>query len=272
VVKHFFLIAVVAISIFAKDLNTVVKDIIGYHEYNLKKNFIKILLKKNDYFLESGNYDYEKILQKLEDEGLLNLKKNSSSLRVAFTTKDKNLQLFLKIIKDTISSLGFNNPYTVKAIKRGKKFVWIVSLGNNYILNPLLFVKKLKEKNVFVTDMKRYSDTNWNYTIDISGAILIQNNFDYNTINKLPKSINAQWINVKDCDKVEIQSSLANSWHPYVILYNNDLKIISSIKSNKTKNKLTLNIPSDAVYLKLDDLYTMKNIKDSLSIFLEKRE
>ena len=271
-VKHFLLLGLLSLSLYSKELNTIVKDIIGTHEYNLKKNFINILLKKNDYFLENGNYDYEKILQKLEDEGLLKLKKNSSPLRVAFTTKNKNLQLFMKVIKDSISSLGFNNPYTVKALKRGTKFVWIVSLGNNYMLNPLLLTKKLKEKNVFVTDMKRYSATNWNYTIDISGAVLIQNNLNYNEVVKLPKSINAQWINVKDCDKVEIQSSLANSWHPYVIIYNNDLKIISSIKSNKTKNKLTLNIPSDAVYLKLDDLYTMKNIKDSLSIFLEKRE
>jgi len=89
---------------------------------------------------------------------------------------------------------------------------------------------------------------------------------------KLSKNIRAYWLNIKDAKKIQIQSGLNNSWHPYVVLYNKDLKIISSIKRDKKIAKLNINVPSDAVYMKIDDLYTMKNIRDGLEILATKRE
>jgi hypothetical protein len=272
VVKHFLLFLLFITTLYSKSINSAVKDIIGAKEYNSKKKFIEIIFKDKDYFQESGALDYNKILQKLRDEGLLKLKNSSSPLRVAFTTNQTNLQIFLKVIKDTLSSLGFNSIYTIKSIKRGKKFVWVVSLGNNYMLDPLLFSKKLSEKNVFIEDMKRYSLTNWNYVLNTSNAIIVPKKLEYNDIIKLNKTMSAYWINIEDGKKVQIQSSINNNWHPYVVLYNKELKIISSLKKNKKSQKLSLNIPADAVYMKIDDFYTMKNIKDGLSIFIQKRE
>ena len=257
---------------YAKDINSAVRDILGYKEYSSKKKFINIIFKERDYFKDNGSLDYEKILQKLRDEGLLKIKDTSSPLKVAFTTKQKNLQIFLKVVKDTLFSLGFNNIYTIKAIKRGNEFVWVVSLGNNYMLDPLLFAKNMALKNVYIEDMKRYTATNWNYVLNISQAVIVPQKLEYNDIIKLNKTISAYWINLDGSKKVQIQSGLNNSWHPYVVLYNKDLKIISSIKRNKVSQKISLNIPADAMYLKIDDVYTMKNIKDGLSIYIQKRE
>jgi hypothetical protein len=272
VVKHFFFFILFSTFLYSNGIGLVVKNIIGTQEYNSKKKFINIIFKDKDYFNNNGEYDYKKILQKLRDEGLLKLKNTSSPLKVAFTTKQKNLQVFVKIVKDTMSSLGFSNIYTIKSIKRGNTFIWVVSLGNNYMLDPVLFSKKMIEKNVFIEDMKRYSLTNWNYVLNISNAVIVPKKLEYNDIIKLNKTMSAYWINIKDSKKVQIQSSINNSWHPYVVLYNKDLKIISSIKRNKKSQKLSLNIPADAVYMKIDDFYSMKNIKDGLSIFIQKRE
>ncbi len=271
-VKHFFLIFLISITLYSKSIDTAIKDIVGKKEYSAKKKLIDILFKDKDLFVSGDYLDYEKILQKLRDENLLNLKKTSSPLRVAFTTKQKNLQIFIKVIKDTLLSLGFNDIYTIKSIRRGRKFVWIVSLGNTYMLDPLLFAKSMKEKNIFIEDMKRYTDTNWNYVLNIEEAIVVPKKLEYNDMIKLQKTLSAYWINIKDSKKVQIQSSVNNSWHPYVVLYNKDLKIISSIRKNRSTGKLELNIPADAAYLKIDDFYTMKNIKDGLSIFIQKRE
>jgi hypothetical protein len=114
--------------------------------------------------------------------------------------------------------------------------------------------------------------TNWNYVLDISNAVIVPKKLEYNDIIKLSKTMSAYWINIENSKKVQIQSSINNSWHPYVVLYNKELKIISSIKKNKKSQKLSLNIPADAMYMKIDDFYTMKNIKDGLSIFIQKRE
>jgi len=272
VVKHFLLILLFGVSLYSKSIDSAVRDILGKHEYNSKKKFIDIIFKEKDYFKNDGSLDYENILQKLRDEGLLKLKDSSSPLKVAFTTKQKNLQIFLKVVKDTLFTLGFNNIYTLKAIKRGREFVWVVSLGNNYMLDPLLFAKLMAEKNIYIEDMKRYSATNWNYVLNISQAVIVPQKLEYNDIIKLNKTMSAYWVNIKDSQKVQIQSSIHNSWHPYVVLYNKDLKIISSIKKNKVSQKISLNIPADAMYMKIDDFYTLKNIKDGLSIFIQKRE
>ncbi len=270
-VKHSFLLIFFLTSLFSKDIESAIKDIVGLKEYKSKKKFIEIIFKDKDYFNKNGFLDYNKILQKLRDEGLLKLKDSTSLLKVAFTTKQTNLQIFLKVVKDTLSSLGFNNIYTIKSIKRGEKFVWVVSLGNNYMLDPLLFSKKLLEKNVYIEDMKRYSLTNWNYVLNSSNAVLVPEKLEYNDIIKLSKTMSAYWINIEGSRRIQIQSSINNNWHPYVVLYNKDLKIISSIKRNKKSQKLSLNIPADAVYMKIDDFYTIKNIKDGLSIFIQKR-
>jgi len=272
VVKLTFFLFLCAVTLYSKTLSVAVQDVIGKSEYYSKKKLIDVFFKDKDAYTSGDFLDYEKILQKLRDENLLKLKKNSSPLRVAFTTRQKNLQVFLKVIKDTLFSLGFSNIYTIKSIKRGGRFVWIVSLGNNYMLDPLLFAKSLKEKNIFIEDMKRYTQTNWNYVLNIEEVNLIPKKLEYNDIIKLQKSMNAYWINIEDSKKIQIKSSIANSWHPYVVLYNKDMKIITSMKKNKTTHKLELNIPADARYLKIDDFYTMKNIKDGLSIFIQKRE
>ncbi len=271
-VKHLFLLTFFLVNIYAKSVNTAIVDIIGQKEYNLKKKFINIIFKDKDSFKDGDRIDYLKILQKLRDEGLLKVSDISSSLRVAFTTESLNTQIFLKLIKDTLFSLGFSNINTIKAAKRGKSFVWVVSLGNNYMLDPLLFAKAMKEKNVVIKDMKRYSKTNWNYVLDIKNVLLIPKKLEYNDIIKLQKSLRAYWINISGASKVQIHSGLNNSWHPYIVLYNKDLKIISTVKKDKKTTKLDINIPSDAMYLKIDDFYTIKNIKDGLDILIQKRD
>jgi len=273
VVKHFLSLLLFASVLYSQSIGSAVKDIIGSKEYFSKKKLIQIIFKDKESFVDSsGRLNYLKILEKLREENILKLKKANSPLKVAFTTNQKNLQIFIKIIKDTLFSLGFSNIYTIKSIKRGRKFVWVVSLGNTYMLDPLLFAQKMAEKNIYIDSMKRYSDTNWNYVLNISNAIVVPEKLEYNDIIKLNKTMSAYWINIKDSKKVQIQSSINNSWHPYVVLYNKDLKIISSIKRNRVSKKISLNIPADAMYLKIDDFYTMKNIKDGLSIYIQKRE
>jgi len=272
VVKHFLLLFFIIGSLFARDLGVVIKDIIGSKDYYAKKKFINIIFKDSENYIDGDNINYLKVLQKLKDEGILKSTNISSPLRVAFKSKSGNNQIFLKVIKDTLFSLGFSNISTIKAVKRGKSFIWVVSLGNNYMLDPLLFAKSLMEKNVSIVGMKRYSLTNWSYDINLDNATIVTKTLEYNDIMKLSKSIRAYWLNIKDAKKIQIQSSLNNSWHPYVILYNKDLKIISSIKRDKKISKLDINVPSDAVYMKIDDLYTMKNIRDGLDILATKRE
>ncbi len=256
---------------YAKDFNQAIKDIIGKNVYYSKKDFINIIFKNKEEYKIGGYINYVKLLKKLQDEKILNLPTVSSPLRVAFITYSPNIEVFFKAIKDTLFSLGFSNIYTIKATKRGSKFVWVVSLGNNYMLNPYLFSKEMSDKSVLVEDMKRYTATNWSYVLNTKNANVIPTELEYDTLVKLPKSMNAYWINVSKAKKAQIQSYIGNTWHPYIVLYNKDLKIISTILKNRKTDKININIPHDAKFLKIDDYYSIKNLKDGLGIFLQKR-
>ena len=272
-VKHLFLLLFFLLCLKAKGIQSVVKDIIGPEEYSSKKKLIEIIFQDNDYFFDDGSLDYIKILEKLESENLLKIQnKNTASLKIAFSTSDHNLQIFLKVIKDTLFSLGFNNFYTIKAIKNFKEFVWIVSLGNNYTLDPLIFAKKLREKNVFISDMKRYSLTNWNYVLNIKNATIVTTKYPFDQEVQLTKSMRSYWLNLQDCKKITIKSYPSDSWHPYIVLYTKNLNIIKTIKKNRVIKEISINIPLDAKYLKIDDLYTLKNIKNGFKIYLTKRK
>jgi hypothetical protein len=260
------------VSLNAQSLNSAISDIMDQREYSQKKKFIDILFKNRDSFFIGSRVDYKKIIAKLRDEGLDKLAKKSSNLKVSFITRDDNLQIFIKIVSDTLASLGFTEIETIKLKRDERVSIWVISLGDNYMLDPLLFIDRLEKKRVFVDKIKRYTATNWSYILDISDVNLVPKVLPFNTDIKLKKTLSSYWINIKESNKINISSSRSNRWHPYVIMYNKDLKILSKITKSRVQTKLRLNIPSDGAYLKIDDYYTIKNIKDGLTINIQKRE
>jgi len=271
VVKHFLFLILFISAMFSQSLDSAISNVMGNSEYIAKKKFINVIFSDKDSYFDGSRVDYKKVIGKLRSEGLISLAKNSKNLKVSFVTKNGNPQLFVKLIRDTLSTLGFSDIDTIKSSKSGGRFVWIVSLGDNYMLDPLLFITELEKKSVYANRIKRYTATNWSYELDSSNAVLIPQKLPFGDILKLKKTLLAYWVNIEGSKKVQIQSSRYNSWHPYVVVYDKNLKIISTVSKDKVAQKLKLNIPQDGMYLKIDDFYTIKNIKDGLAIYIEER-
>lgn len=271
-VKHSLFLILLASALFSQSLDVAISGIMNKSEYIAKKKFIDIIFSDKDSYFDGSRVNYKKIITKLRNEGLIELAKNSQNLKVSFVTKDNNPQLFIKLIRDTLSTLGFSDINTIKSMKSSGRFVWIVSLGNNYMLDPLLFITELEKKSVYAKKIKRYTATNWNYELDTAHTMLVPDKLAFDDVIKLKKTLSAYWINIEGSKKVQIQSSKYNRWHPYVVVYDKNLKIISSISKDKVADKLKLNIPQDGVYLKIDDFYTIKNVKDGLAIHIQERK
>jgi hypothetical protein len=63
-----------------------------------------------------------------------------------------------------------------------------------------------------------------------------------------------------------IWSLSGNNWYPYVSIYDKELHLLKVYKRDKKTRKITLQLPEETAYVKLADLYSLKNIKQGLRV------
>jgi hypothetical protein len=63
---------------------------------------------------------------------------------------------------------------------------------------------------------------------------------------------------------VQILSSARNDWYPYIAFYDKSLKLLRVMKIDTKKSNIFLDMKEDTHYIKISDIYTLKNIKDDL--------
>jgi hypothetical protein len=82
----------------------------------------------------------------------------------------------------------------------------------------------------------------------------------------LKKSLYEHWINVKSANSLTIWSLKGNNWYPYVSIYDKELHLLKVYKRDRKTKKIKLELPEDTAYVKIADLYSLKNIKEGLRI------
>jgi hypothetical protein len=66
--------------------------------------------------------------------------------------------------------------------------------------------------------------------------------------------------------KLTLWSLKGNNWYPYIVFYDSSLRLLKVYKRDLKTWQLVMSLPRDAVYVKITDLYSQKNIKDGLRI------
>jgi len=170
------------------NVNTVIKDILGSDEYIGNENLINYIFKDSSYYIyERVNYNMNKrinyiaLTNKLQKNGLLKLKYDSSqyidiSFKITGTPKKS-----LLILKDSLKSLG-HYLYLVQDVKYNKdSFIWTIKLKTEAAINPLRLTRALENNNCQVSYIKREGAYSWKYII----------NSDNSTIYKAKDLINS---------------------------------------------------------------------------------
>jgi hypothetical protein len=76
-------------------------------------------------------------------------------------------------------------------------------------------------------------------------------------------------IKIANANVINIESQSGNRWHPNVVFYDNDLKIIEIYKDDNLQKNLRLDVPTDTKYIKINDLYSLSNLRRGISITKE---
>ena len=267
-VRRLLLAALLSCSIVTADqkeqVQSKIRSLIGEAAYLQNKAFVELIFSPPEKFMRNDRVDAVKVIDTLKENGLLKLFfKKPLPIELSFATNGSPL-FFVKLIGDTLRDIGYYRFVTKSATYNSSEFVWSVRIVSEYVTDPMLLQQELAKKGCEIIDIERESDTQWAYTIDMSGAHLAIPTLEEGVETVLRRSLLPFWLDVSKIRKVRVISKGRNRWYPDIAYYDANLHLVKVIQRDKRSYDVTLVIPKNAKYIKIADLYTMKNIKDPL--------
>lgn len=248
-----------------KDLLSLkIESFLGTKKYEENKGFINVIFDPRSAYYRNDRVDAIKVVKTLKENGLLNLYfTKPEEFRLNFKTSGSPL-FFVKIMSDTLRSIGYYRYVTTASTLDASEFTWSINLTSEYITDPLALQTQLEKSSCEIIDIEKNSVKEWTYIIDITNAQLhVKKLYSGNEI-KLKRSLYAHWLNVSGITMLKITSSRRNNWYPYIAYYDSSLHLIKILKKDKVYREILLKIPKNATYIKVSDLYTLKNVRDEL--------
>jgi hypothetical protein len=271
-VKILFLFLLLVSFTFSQEIDRLtpleekIKTFISKESYAKNKEFIKLIFSPEIDYYRQDRIDVVKVIETLKENGLLNLFfKKPKELKLSFRTSGSPL-FFVKIMGDTLRNIGYYRYVTTKSNLDSSEFVWDISLKSEYATDPLILQRELKKSGCDIIDIDKKSKDKWEYSIDMSKAYLNVVSLQANQKVILKRSLYAHWLNVSNIDKLVIDSSFRDRWHPELSYYDKQLHLLKVIKKDKKTVTISLKIPKYAKYIKISDIYTLKNIRENLTI------
>lgn len=267
-VKKLILIIACSVALSA-NLNVNIKNIIGPSQYNTHKNLINYIFKNKSAYYTNGQVNYLLLTDKLQNNGLLKLKYPSTKYIDVTFEFTNNPKKSLSALKEILKSLG-HYYYFTQDTKFDESFIWSIKLKTEAAISPLALSKALAKANCKITDIRKEGSNEWYYSIN-SNNIQVYKAKDLitNTELSLKKSLKPYMLKVSNANAINITSNSGNRWHPSVIFYDNELEIIEVFKEDSLQKSLRLDVPIDTKYIKIDDLYSLSNLRRGISITKE---
>jgi hypothetical protein len=127
----------------------------------------------------------------------------------------------------------------------------------------------LEARGCTITNIVKNEDHYWFYDIDSSNAYLGAKKLESGVTTPLGKPLKPYWIDVKGMREVAITVHSGDRWFPDVVFFDENLHLLSDVKSEESTRTLKLKVPSNAVYLKIGDAFMLENIKHGLSVHVK---
>ena len=267
-VKLFLAFLLLFTSLLADDgaLSSTLNSILGTKSYNANRALINVVFKQKESYYNGNSIDVIKVMKALENNKLVNLSlKTSQNIILSFSTKGSSVFL-VKIMSDALRNIGYYKYTTKEARSAGSQFFWTIEYSGDSVIDPVALDAELAKSGCKITDIQIANPASWSYEIEMSSAHLNATVLDTTTTVNFERDMSEKWIEVLHVSKVEISSNNMNSWYPSISFYDSNLHLLKVEKIDKKTSELTLDLPSDTVYMKISDLYTLSNIKNGFSI------
>ena len=249
-----------------------VQTFLDQKSYEENRAFIDIIFDPRESFYENEEPNSLKIIETLKENGLLELFFDAPrEFQLNFKTSGSPL-FFIKIMRDTLRDIGYYRYVTTASHLDSSEFYWTISLESEYATDPLVLQSQLQKSGCNIVSIERNSDSEWSYTIDMSRGYLNLEKLVADEEYRLKRSLFAHWLDISNIGHLTIYSSRRNHWYPYIAYYNSSMHLLKIIKEDRVHKYIELEIPKSAKYMKISDLYSLKNVKNELRLLPKNRE
>ena len=243
-----------------------IKSFLDEQAYNDNKAFINVIFDPKSAYYINDRVDVVKIIKILKENGLLNLFfKAPQAFSLTFKTNGSPI-FFVRIMDDVLSGIGYFRYVTTAANLNASEFSWTISLTSEYMTDPIILQKALQKNGCNIIDITKNSAKKWTYIIDMNSGALNVPTFEDGKDVQLRRILYPRWFNVSKIRSLKVHSSRRNHWYPYISYYDASLHLVKLLKRDKVSKLLSLVIPKSAKYMKITDLYTLKNLRDGLTL------
>ena len=251
-------------------LHDKIKNFVGEKDYNKHINLINFIFKNKNNYQYKDSLNYISLIKTLKENGLLQLTyEEPKEILIQFQINHSPVKS-LKIVKDTLKSLGYYYYFTKDTLFDGdQNLVWTIKLKTESAIDPLVLSNELLKKDCRMLDISKEGDK-WIYKIDtnfanLKDAVFIAGN-ERVVFNK---PLKPYFIKIKKAKSIYVASRILNKWFPNIVFYDNQLKILKVVNEDKVHRNIRISVPEDTTYIKISDLYTLINIKRGLSIVIK---
>jgi hypothetical protein len=245
----------------------------GQSAYQSQRNLVRILFSDLQAFLDSksGEPNAIKVLETLKENGLLNLfYSDTKTITLTFSAQEYPI-LFMRIINESLQSMGYSYYLTRHIRQDSDGIKWTVGISTQHLVDPVLLSKQIQARGAKIQNVIREGEWEWHYQIDTHDAKPKVEPYGLNTTIPLGKPIQPYWVNVSDASKMRLRAHAADRWFPSIVFFDATLHIIEEIRLEDARATLHVSIPENAIYAKIEDRFSLDNIKRGLHLYLESR-
>lgn len=261
--KSLILVLITSSVLFA-NLNQKALNLLGKDKYYTNKGLI-------DFILKDSNITYTSMVEKLKRNNLLDLKFNKKKqLNITFKLNDSSSKSMI-ITKKVLKSLGYYKTVTKNLEFLDNSIIWDFTIETKAAIDPLYISKAFNKRNSYIRDIIKEGENKYTYYIDTSKAKFFRTYQFENGSNvlSLKKISKGYFLAVNENEKLNIQSIAGNRWHPNIVFYDDKLNIIEIQNSDNFTKNLSLKVPENTKYLKINDLYSLNNLRRGIYITKE---
>ncbi len=243
-----------------------VDSFIGKSDFAKNRSFIKIIFTPEEAYFVNDHLDVVKVVQTLKENGLMKLDyEHTQELSLTFTTSGSPTY-FVKLMGDTLRSMGYYRYVTSNSRLDNSTFYWKITLNTKHATDPVDLRDELNKRGCDITDIVREDAQSWAYTIDMSKAHLKLKPLEAGDEVIYKRSLYAHWLDVSKVSRMTVWSMRGNNWYPYLAFYDSSLRLLKVDKRDKKSWQMNVRPPRDTTYVRISDLYSLKNMKDGLRI------
>ncbi len=222
-----------------------------------------------DYVDEAGNANWSEIVRVLKTHAMINFTlKSSRTLELKFIGKSESV-VFIKLINEALNQAGFIYFTPIKLDLSSEVKSYTVRVESRYILDPASFYGILRQNFVSITNVRGLNSYDYEYELDFSKARLKTNaQAAINRAVKFARPMKDYVFVVQGAKTLKARASSADSWFPKLFFLDKNLNLVGSALSNEQQNRLSVSVPSKAVYAIMGDSFNLDNIRRGLEVEL----